>query len=113
MGFYDAIVIGLGEVGKPLLELVERKHSAIGIDIEPVAASATCGILHICFPFSGEFVSVTAEYIKRYNPVLAIINSTVAPGTQFSLVLDVRPARGVPLTWTVSLRQLDRERAKP
>ncbi len=81
MGFYDAIVIGLGEVGKPLLELVERKHSAIGIDIEPVTASATCGILHICFPFSGEFVSAAAEYIKRFNPVLAIINSTVAPGT--------------------------------
>jgi Trk K+ transport system NAD-binding subunit len=42
-----AVVVGLGEVGRPLLELVERAgHTAVGVDIEPasirrVAAAAT------------------------------------------------------------------------
>jgi UDP-N-acetyl-D-mannosaminuronate dehydrogenase len=81
MPFYEAIVVGVGEVGKPLLELVRRRYSAIGIDLEPAPANVTCRTLHICFPFSGEFIRASAEYIKRYCPVLAIINSTVAPGT--------------------------------
>ena len=100
MPFFDVIVVGLGQVGKPLLELVERRYSAIGIDIEPVRGSATCGILHICFPFSGKFVSAAVEYIKRYSPLLVIINSTVAPGTTrtiYSLTgasLAYSPVRG-------------------
>ena len=77
----DVVVVGLGEVGRPLLELVSEKHSGIGIDIEPVATDGKCEFLHICYPFSNRFVEITARYIHETGPALTIVNSTVAPGT--------------------------------
>jgi UDP-N-acetyl-D-mannosaminuronate dehydrogenase len=81
----DVIVVGLGEVGRPLLELVREKHTAIGIDIEPVATDGECAVLHICYPFSDQFVRTTVKYIEQNCPALTIINSTVAPGTTRSV----------------------------
>ena len=77
----DVIVVGLGEVGRPLLELVCARHSGIGIDIEPVVTDGRCAVLHICYPFSNRFVDIAARYIEETGPALTIINSTVAPGT--------------------------------
>jgi UDP-N-acetyl-D-mannosaminuronate dehydrogenase len=77
----DVVVLGLGEVGRPLLELVRQEYSAIGIDIKPVVTDGSCAVLHICYPFSERFVRTTAEYIGDKGPALTIINSTVAPGT--------------------------------
>jgi UDP-N-acetyl-D-mannosaminuronate dehydrogenase len=76
------LVVGLGEVGKPLLELVSERYPAVGIDIEPVEFRGECGVMHICYSFEGdEFVQQTAAYVKEYTPGLTIVNSTVAPGT--------------------------------
>jgi len=77
----DVVVIGLGEVGRPLFEFVREKHPAIGIDIEPVVTDGKCAVLHICYPFGERFVRTTANYIQEKGPALTIINSTVAPGT--------------------------------
>jgi len=77
----DVVVIGLGEVGRPLFELIREKHPAIGIDIEPVVTDGSCAVLHICYPFSERFVRTTADYVQDKGPALTIINSTVAPGT--------------------------------
>src|SRR5438067_13177462 len=77
----DVVVVGLGEVGRPLFELVRENHKAIGIDIEPVITDGACAVLHICYPFSERFVRTTAEYIEETGPALTVINSTVAPGT--------------------------------
>ena len=30
-----AIVVGLGEVGKPVFELISRHHHTVGVDISP------------------------------------------------------------------------------
>lgn len=30
------VVVGLGEVGNPLLELISRHYDAVGVDISPV-----------------------------------------------------------------------------
>ena len=76
------VVVGLGEVGKPLFELASQYHDTIGVDIEPVDGIGQVDVLHICYPFQiKDFVGETARYIARYNPVLTIINSTVAIGT--------------------------------
>ena len=76
------VVVGLGEVGKPLFELASQYHDTIGVDIEPVEVSGTVDVLHICYPFQiKDFVGETARYIERYQPVLTVINSTVAIGT--------------------------------
>jgi UDP-N-acetyl-D-mannosaminuronate dehydrogenase len=77
------VVIGLGEIGKPLLEIISRTHHAIGVDLDPPAASAgEVDVMHICFPFQiSDFIGETIRYIKIFNPKLIVINSTVAIGT--------------------------------
>lgn len=76
------VVVGLGEVGKPLFELASQYHDTVGVDIEPMDVSGTIDVLHICYPFQiKDFVGETARYIERYKPVLTVINSTVAIGT--------------------------------
>ena len=77
----DVIVVGLGEVGRPLFELTRETHTAIGIDLEPVITDGECEVLHICYPFSDHFVDTTVRYIEQNGPRLTIINSTVLPGT--------------------------------
>ena len=76
------VVVGLGEIGKPLLDLITERFEAVGVDIDPVEVNGGCEILHICFPFEIEdFVGVSVQYIEKYRPSLTVINSTVAPGT--------------------------------
>ncbi len=76
------IVVGLGEVGMPLLEIIREKQHADGVDIEPVAAPAACGTMHICIPYRpARFVREVLHYIEKYRPELTIINSTVGVGT--------------------------------
>lgn len=78
----SVIVVGMGEVGRPLFEILRRSYPCIDVDISPVVANGPCSILHICYPFQiPGFVEVTAAYIRKYQPELTIINSTVAPGT--------------------------------
>lgn len=76
------LVIGLGEVGKPLMQVISERLDVTGIDIEPVEFNGECDIMHICFPFQiQDFVGECAAYINKYKPQLTVINSTVAPGT--------------------------------
>jgi UDP-N-acetyl-D-mannosaminuronate dehydrogenase len=76
------VVVGLGEVGKPLFELASQYHDTIGVDIAPVDGIEQVDVLHICYPFQiQDFVGETARYIECYKPALTVINSTVAIGT--------------------------------
>jgi UDP-N-acetyl-D-mannosaminuronate dehydrogenase len=78
------LVLGLGEVGKPLYAILHRRDpDVIGIDIEPVSIDERVGILHICFPFktSDLFQTTVANYAREYRPEVIVINSTVVPGT--------------------------------
>src|SRR6266850_3466499 len=77
------VVVGLGEVGRPLLELVSRYHSSVGIDISPPTAPVQhVDVMHICYPFAiDDFVGEAVRYIELFNPSLTIVNSTVAVGT--------------------------------
>lgn len=77
------LVVGLGEVGKPLLDILSRHYHAIGIDLTyPVEQTGHVDIMHICYPFCiPDFVGETVQYIARFKPALTIINSTVQVGT--------------------------------
>lgn len=95
------IVVGVGEIGRPLLELVRQQHDGFGIDIEQGDQVSKCEILHVCFPFDREnFVREVLRYITKYQPTLTIINSTVAPGTTRRIAAESRcgvvnsPVRG-------------------
>ena len=81
------IVIGLGEIGRPLLTLLEGSSDpAVGIDVEPVDVSGSVEVMHVCYPFEiPDFISITTAYAERYAPDLIILHSTVEPGTTRSL----------------------------
>jgi UDP-N-acetyl-D-mannosaminuronate dehydrogenase len=76
------VVAGLGEVGKPLLELLSGQYDVIGVDVSPPERIERADVLHICFPFQIEdFIGEAARYIDLFRPALTVINSTVAIGT--------------------------------
>jgi UDP-N-acetyl-D-mannosaminuronate dehydrogenase len=78
------IVIGLGEVGEPLLELLSPHHDAAGVDVDTAAPDdgKRVSVMHVCFPFEiDDFVGETARYVERFEPRLTIIDSTVGVGT--------------------------------
>src|SRR5438552_4126231 len=77
------VVVGLGEVGRPLFEIASRHHQTIGVDIEPVVKKVQgIDVMHICFPFQiKDFVGESTRRIEQFKPALTIINSTAAVGT--------------------------------
>jgi UDP-N-acetyl-D-mannosaminuronate dehydrogenase len=95
------VIVGLGEVGKPLLDIMKTRYQTFGVDINQPASISQCDVMHICFPYqSKEFVGQVLEYIDQYRPFLTVINSTVAPGTTRSIAVESRapvvhsPVRG-------------------
>jgi UDP-N-acetyl-D-mannosaminuronate dehydrogenase len=89
------LVIGLGEVGRPLFELLDESGFFIvyGYDVDEAkmkevrqrkeALPKEVDVMHVCIPCFGqeEFVDAVAEYAAQFKPKLIIINSTVMPET--------------------------------
>jgi UDP-N-acetyl-D-mannosaminuronate dehydrogenase len=76
------VVVGLGEIGKPLLQLISKHSEVIGVDVSPAERSGDVAVMHICYPSQiPDFVGETARYIEYFRPELTIINSTVTVGT--------------------------------
>ena len=83
------VIVGLGEVGKPLLEIMKSRYQTFGVDINQPASVSQCDVMHICFPFKNEkFVGRVVEYIHQYQPALTVINSTVTPGTTRRIAVE-------------------------
>jgi len=83
------VIVGLGEVGQPLLEIMKSRYQTFGVDINQSASISRCDVMHVCFPFqSGDFVGHVVEYIDQYRPALTVINSTVAPGTTRKIAVE-------------------------
>lgn len=77
-----SLVIGLGEVGRPLLTVLQRVHRVEGIDLPPQEVAGWVDLLHVCYPGDiDDFVGVTAAYVRRYEPEVVVIHSTVPVGT--------------------------------
>jgi len=76
------LVVGVGEVGEPLAQVLERVAPVLRLDLEPRDFTDRIGVMHICFPFrnSEEFKAAVVGHIRRFEPALTIINSTVIPG---------------------------------
>jgi UDP-N-acetyl-D-mannosaminuronate dehydrogenase len=77
------VVVGLGEVGRPLLDLASQHHKTVGVDITPPPERVeNVDVMHVCYPFEiKDFVGETMRYIERFSPGLTIVNSTVGVGT--------------------------------
>ncbi|MDD5145714.1 MAG: hypothetical protein PHF44_02640 [Candidatus Pacebacteria bacterium] len=87
-------ILGFGEVGKaiskfyknPKIKDLKRNDNLAGVEI-----------LNICLPWSGNFVKIAKEEIRKIKPELTIIHSTVAPGTTKNIGGNIvhSPIRGV------------------
>ncbi len=111
------LVVGLGEVGRPLFELLKEsgKFEVYGFDLDAEkmrnveqskdVLSYAVDVMHVCIPCTDkeDFVNNVVGYVERFRPKLVIINSTVAPGTTAEVYRRVNgscliahsPVRGV------------------
>ena len=113
------LIIGLGEIGHTLFSLfkdVKDSFDVYGLDLDQEKMSQLgqnrkdfpkkIGTLHICLPCSNQqkFADITVGYIEEFKPKLAIINSTVPPGTTLKVAEKCKclvahsPSRGVHLS---------------
>ena len=106
------LILGMGEVGSTLLELLsERGFSCAGVDIDKLkekkilktSQTKEPEFLHVCIPGeSDEFAeTVLKQIIKNQNLKAVIIHSTVKPGTtkiiqdKIEIPVFYSPVRGV------------------
>ncbi len=87
------LVVGLGEVGYPIFDLVKesRRFEVYGFDLDQKKMDelkqgkipALLDVCHVCIPCfkKKEFVDIVVDYVNRFKPKLLIIESTVPPGT--------------------------------
>ncbi len=88
------LIVGLGEVGQSLYEIIDEtgKFDVYGLDADQQKQQAISGnrtppagidVMHICFgcAVQEKFQALAVDYIKKIQPKLTIINSTVPPGT--------------------------------
>jgi len=76
------LVIGLGEIGRPLMDVLSRAHRVEGIDLPPRDVAGPIQFLHVCYPGDiADFAGETARYVRRFEPAVVVIHSTVPVGT--------------------------------
>ncbi len=85
------LVVGLGEVGRAIYDIIkERGFNVFGYDLDEKksihaleSVPKKVKVMHICFPmFDKEtFIKECIKYMNRFNPELTVIESTVIPGT--------------------------------
>jgi UDP-N-acetyl-D-mannosaminuronate dehydrogenase len=110
------LIVGLGEIGHTLFALLneaKKSFTVYGLDLDNAKMNALgqsrskipnkIDTIHICLPCNNQqkFVEVIAGYVEEFKPKLAIINSTVPPGTTLKVAEKCKclvahsPARGV------------------
>lgn len=87
-------ILGYDEIGRaiakfyknPKIKDLNRNDGLRGVEI-----------LHICIPWSDNFIKVVKKEIKEIEPKLTIIHSTVAPGTTKKIggIVAHSPIRGI------------------
>lgn len=77
------LVVGMGEVGSAVLDnLFNKKYDVSTLDkMDEDFVTGKFDYLHICIPFTEDFVDEVKKYQKKYSPALTIIYSTVKVGT--------------------------------
>src|SRR5690242_9130906 len=88
------IVAGLGEIGTPILQLVSKVGIAVGFDINEKLMDKKkfkkyqdieTSFLHVCIPFTKNFVTHVLSLYKKFKPEVIVIHSTISPGTTSKL----------------------------
>lgn len=96
MNFFKnkSLIIGSGEVGQALYEVLSPHHKTILQD-KIAGEHMDIKYLHICYPYSNRFIDFTKGYIAKYSPKYTVIHSTVPIGTSDACGAFHSPIRGV------------------
>lgn len=82
----STVIIGTGEVGSALLEVLTPFYSIVTKDIDDTPLPSQCNIMHICLRYTPSFASIVDYYIKKCPPQVVNICTTVPPGTTRNLL---------------------------
>ncbi|KKK72741.1 hypothetical protein LCGC14_2900860, partial [marine sediment metagenome] len=90
----NIILIGLGEVGRAIRQIEKEAGNRVYVNdkkhgVEKICTSQTVDVMHICIPYSGDFINDTINFIKGYKPKLTIIHSTVNVGTTEEIFIRI------------------------
>ena len=84
------VVVGLGEIGKPILKLFSKTETIVGYDLDKNLMNMnkfkqlqnySTSFLHIAIPANSKFQSNIMKIYKKFNPECIVIHSTIGPGT--------------------------------
>jgi len=82
------LVAGLGEIGRPISDLFSKSGSVYDYDINPKLMrkkidfkKTDVAVLHICIPFTSNFLVNVKSLYKKFQPKLIVIHSTIRPYT--------------------------------
>ncbi len=82
-----AIVVGLGETGMPLWQVLDTAYPGEVLGYDPKKAGfqdmpgAKVEILNVCLPWGPHFIDLVRSFRESFRPELTIIHSTVPVGT--------------------------------
>lgn len=88
------IVAGLGEIGSPILKLISKSTHVIGYDTNSKLIdkklfqkheNEETRFLHICIPFTKNFLDNTRKLYQKFKPKAIVIHSTISPYTTSKL----------------------------
>jgi UDP-N-acetyl-D-mannosaminuronate dehydrogenase len=88
------IVIGLGEIGNPILKLLSKNNLVVGFDIDKKLMNEKqfkslekleTSFIHICIPFTKNFVANVLTIYDKFKPRCVVIHSTIEPNTTKTL----------------------------
>lgn len=91
------LVIGRGEVGKALIEVLSERYNVSSVDIIRCDFECEFDVIHICIPYNANFRRAVHAYLIDYRATdgLVIVHSTVPVGTSAWLGAVHSPIRGV------------------
>jgi len=88
------LVIGLGEIGTPILQLTSKATLTVGYDLNEKLMDKKkfkkyeeleTHFLHICIPFTKDFILNVIKLREQFKPKGIVIHSTISPGTTKNL----------------------------
>ena len=93
------LIIGAGEIGTALFEVLKHYYLVKLVDKNSPKIREKVRVMHICFPCQDqkEFVGWVKKYQEKYEPEFTVIHSTVPVGTTGKCGEKVfhSPVRGV------------------
>lgn len=90
------LIIGMGEVGEALRKVLgDYVPQFLDKKFTLREVHGVFDIIHICFPYSKNFVEQVKSYQKKYKPKYTVIHSTVPVGTSTLVGAVHSPIRGI------------------